>query len=298
MTTSDGRNRMLVHIAVIAGLIGVLAASMLYPFMPGTYDNLAITISVMAQTFGVAGLLLVLIGGLWLAYEWWRQSRRRRNLTLKAGGYAFALLAIIASALVAIVLAIAAAASGSLVFGLLTLIVWAYVASRLRPPLKSLRQTERAYFSVVPIYLTIVPLAALILQLVIAAPATAFSRNHTIAMSAEIVTDIENYHAANGRYPTSLLAVYGDYAPSVVGVERYHYAPTREGYNLAFRQPRFVLDDFGVAEFVVYNPRDEHYMISHTSWILLLSPAQVNATQGWFAVRPAASPHWRSYLFD
>lgn len=42
---------------------------MFYPFMPGTYDRMAVTISGMVQMLGVGGLLLVPIGVLWLIYD-------------------------------------------------------------------------------------------------------------------------------------------------------------------------------------------------------------------------------------
>ena len=82
--------------------------------------------------------------------------------------------------------------------------------------------------------------------------------------------------------------MWPDYYPSVVGIDRYHYAAQGEGYNLAFRQPRFLFDNFGTEEFVVYNSRDEPVMPSHASWILIWSPEQLAGQQGWFAVHDAA----------
>lgn len=92
--------------------------------------------------------------------------------------------------------------------------------------------------------------------------------------------------------------MWPDYSPSVVGIERYHYAPRGEAYNLAFEQPRFLFDDFGVREFVMYNPRDEQIMPSHASWILIWSPEDLARQQGWFAVHDAAQPHWKQFWFD
>jgi hypothetical protein len=56
----------------------------------------------------------------------------------------------------------------------------------------------------------------------LAAPLTEWSRNHAIANSREFISDIEQYRAQYGRYPTSLLAQWKDYYPGVVGVEKYH----------------------------------------------------------------------------
>jgi hypothetical protein len=164
--------------------------------------------------------------------------------------------------------------------------------------MKLLKNAERENFNAVPLYLTIVPVVVLLFQLMFAAPITQFSRDHAIVMSAEIIHAIEEYRAANGYYPSSLLATWTDYSPDIVGIEQFHYVPQGDAYNLFFQQPRFLLDDIGVREFVAYNPLDQHTMISHASWILLLSPGELRVSQGWYAVRDAPTPHWRYFWFD
>src|SRR5690606_28690100 len=119
-------------------------------------------------------------------------------------------------------------------------------------------------------YMALLPLALLAAQLMLAGPLTQASRARGIANSAELLDAIEAYHAAHGAYPASLAAVWQDYAPGVVGISRYFYAAKGAGFNLFFEQPRFILDNFGARELVVYNPLGEHSMISHDSWILLL----------------------------
>jgi hypothetical protein len=54
----------------------------------------------------------------------------------------------------------------------------------------------------------------------------------------------------------------------------------------------------GTEEFVVYNKQDEHIMLSHTSWILIFTPEQMQTTQGWYEVHDAPSPHWKYFWFD
>jgi hypothetical protein len=119
-----------------------------------------------------------------------------------------------------------------------------------------------------------------------------------IANSAELINDIEEYRAANGRYPSSLLAVWKDYHPSVVGIEQFHYAPNRDAYNLFFEQPTFLFDNLGTREFVVYNKLDEHVIPSHAHWILVWTPEELEARQGWYTVHDAPSPHWKYFWFD
>ena len=51
--------RHFLRIGVIVALAGL---GILYPFLPGGYDSLAMPLSTMAQAFGLLGLLLVPVG--------------------------------------------------------------------------------------------------------------------------------------------------------------------------------------------------------------------------------------------
>jgi hypothetical protein len=133
---------------------------------------------------------------------------------------------------------------------------------------------------------------------VLAAPLTEFSRNRAIANSHDFVRDIEVYHDEYGRYPVSLAAMWKDYYPDIVGIEKFHYSPFGESYNLFFEQPRFLFDNIGTREWVVYNPNDDQRMFSHTAWFLLLTPEELERSQGWYAVHDASTPHWKYFWFD
>lgn len=137
------------------------------------------------------------------------------------------------------------------------------------------------------------PSIALVAQLMLATPLTERSRSIAIENSAEMIRDIEAYYAENGHYPASLFAVWPDYSPRVIGISQYHYEQNGEAYNLIFEQPRFLLDDFGAREFVIYNPRDEQAITSHAMW--RLSHPEL---QGWYAVHDVGTPHWKYFLFD
>ena len=282
----------------IAGIIILIVLCIIYPFLSGGYDGLAMPLSTMAQAFGVLGMLLVPVGVLWLIYELRRQARRRQNLPVKARRYYFALVSVVIASVVAIAIALIALATIGLSFGLLTLTLWLFVIIRLFPTLRSLKNAESERFGPAPLYLIVIPIAALFFQIVLAAPLTASSRNHAIANSRDFIRDIETYHDKYGHYPVSLAAMWKDYYPDVVGVEKYHYLPYGESYNLFFEQPRFILDNLGTREWVVYNPDDEQRMYSHTAWFLLLSPEELERSQGWYAVHNASTPHWKYFWFD
>ena len=289
---------MLLHLIRLCGIAALIVVCIIYPFLSGEYDGLAMTLSGMAQMFGALGSVLIgPVGVVWLAHELRDQARKKRHIQVRARGYSFALASVIASSVVAAAVSLVAFVTIGISLGLLTLAVWLYIVSRLIPGLKELRRMESGRLNPAPLYLVFIPIAVMLCQLTLAGVATEFSRNRAIASAAELINSIEDYHARHGRYPTHLSAVHKDYKPSVVGIDKFHYAPSRDAYNLFFEQPRFLLDNIGTREFVVYNKLDQHAMFSHTAW-LLLTPEELERRQGWYAVHSASSPHWRYFWFD
>lgn len=291
-------NTLFFHFSLLAGLTALLVLVMVYPFLPGAYDRLGIGLSTMVQVFGVLGVVLVPIGGLWLAYEIWHYRRLQTNRPTSSRGYTFALVSLVAASLVALALAGVAYATIGISLGLLTLGLWLYLVLRLIPRMRVLKNAQYKPLNPVPFYLIIIPMVILIFQILLAAPLTASSRTHAITMSADMINDIEAYRTAHGQYPASLLAVWKDYYPDISGIEKFQYEPSGEAYNLVFEQPRFLFDNIGTREFVVYNPLDEQTMISHDSWIMFFTPDELGENQGWYEVHDASVPHWKYFWFD
>ena len=287
---------MTLHIVRMVVLVALIVLCTFYPFLPGEYDPLAMSLSAMAQTLGLAGLLGVPIGIAWLIFELHKRARQNRSLGAKARYY-FALASLLMASIVAVAAVFGAFANGGLSLGVLTLAVLCYIGSRLTPKLKLLKKAEAENFNPAPLYLVFIPVIVLVVQLMLAPRATDLSRNRAIAQSAELIGDIEAYRAAYGRYPNSLLALHEDYKPFVVGIEQFHYAPNGQAYNLFFEQPTFATD-FGIREIVMYNRLDEHVMVSHAAWILAGAPEQLEARQGWHSSQDASSPHWKLFWFD
>jgi len=287
---------MIRHFLRIAVITVLALASMFYPFMPGTYDRMAIPLSGMAQVLGLAGLLLVPIGVVWLIYELVNRRRRLGSLSQKEKGHWFAVAALAASLVVGAGVALASMQTGpSLAVGLLILCVFG--VWRAAPAVKQLKSDGHTGFNPVPLYLTIVPGVLATAQLTFLKTAVEISRHRTIMGSAQFINAIEAYHAAHGRYPLSLESVHHDYDPPTVGVERYRYEPHGQSYNVFFEQPTWPI---GTQEFVMYNPRDEHMMIVHNQDLLESPPEQVDRERNFHAraARGAGVPHWKYFWFD
>ena len=206
---------------------GVILCTLL-PFLPGPYDPLALPFSMMARVAGFVGLLFAPIGALWMA------SRYSRPLAGKQ--HACAVAALIVSSLVWAAVSLAAFALGSLSLALICLALGVYVVFRVTPRLRGLK-TAPTPTPAPALYLLVVPVAVFLLQRAVLEPAVEFSRNRAISNSAQLIADIEQYRATRGHYPPSLLSVHKDYSPGVIGIEKFHYEPSGDAFNLLFEQP-------------------------------------------------------------
>jgi hypothetical protein len=278
------------HLGIIVGTTALLVFVMLRPFLAGRYDGLSVPLSTMVQVCGVVGLLLVPIGIAWLAYELRSERKEKRHR--------FAVASLAAGVVVALAVSLVGVATSGISLGVLTFGIGLYLAVQCVRALKEEENSERNALSAIPLYLVSLPVLILVLQLVLAEPVIEWSRSRAIAQSTEFINAIEQYRAANGTYPASLGATWADYDTGVIGIERHTYARGVEAYNIIFQLPSFLLNDFGTREFVVYNPRDEHTITSHTNWILLATPEESLEGRGWYASHDAGALHWKSFLFD
>lgn len=135
----------------------------------------------------------------------------------------------------------------------------------------------------------------MLLQQAVVKRGVEFSRDHAIRHAVPMIAAIERHRAERSTYPVSLLSVWRDYPTGIVGIDRFHYEASGDAYNLVFENPAVA---FGTREFVVYNPLDEQVATSHLTDILEFTPEHLERTRGYYAVRPAAQPHWKYFWFD
>lgn len=279
---------MIAHVVRITAVTAFTVLCTLLPFLSGPYDGVAVPLSLMAQVMGKLALVLVPVGVLWMVFAYRSGSGRKQ--------YAFVVTALIVSCVVWVLVSVVAIVE-SLTLGLGALALGAYVVTRLMPRLARLRSATPAARSAIPVYLIIVPIAVALMQLALADPITEFSRSRAIRNSARLIADIEAYHTANGRYPPSVMSVWPDYLPSVIGIREYRYEPSGDSYNVLFEQPSF---RFGTREMVMYNPRDQQAVASHAMDVIQLTPEQleVDRRRGYNEVHGAPHRHWRYFWFD
>jgi hypothetical protein len=285
------------HTIQIVAITVLALLCIFYPFFPGPHDRLAVTLSMMAQMLGFAGLLLVPVGVFWLIFELTKRGSQQDSVSRTDRGYFFALAALAGFFVVAVGVALAALIHTGPSLGLVVLIAWACILRRIMPALERLKNPELGRFNPTPLYLIFVPCILVIAQLLFFRTAVEFSRRHAIHGSADFISAIEAYRTAHGSYPLSLASVHHDYDPFVVGVERYHYEPNGNTYNVFFEQVTYPI---GMQEFVMYNPLDKQVMIVHNQDLLESSQEQVDRERTFHAraARDAGVRHWKYFWFD
>jgi hypothetical protein len=278
------------HLAFIAGLLGIALAATALPFLPGRYDPLAVPLSGIARALGMASLLLVPIGLVWLVYEW-----RLMHDGIHRGRAGFVVASLGAGSVAVLIAAVLvhSLSGATLAVGVLT--AWGFVLWRGVPRLLDWSRRPRGRDVVAALVLMLVPCVIAGAQLALARPLTSFAWNQTMDGMAQLITDIELYRATNGHYPRSLFSEWMDYRPAVMGVGGYQYEPTGDAFNLAVEVPTFSFDS---REFLLYNPADRHAMASHDSFLLLRTAAELVHYRGYYSARPLDRPHWKVLSYD
>jgi len=284
---------MLIHfIRIIAITVSILVFIFL-TYFPGDYDASSVTLSSMAQLFGFSSLLFVPIGIGWLIYETIKQ--KKGSATVSNSSYRFAIAALTASVLVALITSLGAFVNHSLSLAVITILIYAFIFPRIVSRVKQIKNKNNKSFNPIPVYLVCIPIIVVLIRSLFIVPAIEFSRNYAIKQSEQYIQDIEAYHKRNGHYPVSLHSLWNDYRPIIRGIKQYHYEQNGNGYNVYFEQ---FSNELGVQEIVMYNKFGEHEMTSHDADLLQLSAEEQNRQRGYLSVHQLPQKNWKYFWFD
>lgn len=278
------------HLVLMVVPVAVALTATALPFLPGRYDPLAVPLSWLARAFGMASLLLVPIGLVWLLYEWCRKSD---GILRGRAGFIVATLGV--GSISVITAAFVALMSSGAALAVCVLTVWGITLWRGGPRLLDWARRPRGRDVAPALALILVPGVTAGAQLGLARPLTSLAWNQAMDGMAPLIADIERHRATNGHYPRSLFSEWCDYRPSVIGVSRYQYEPSGDVFSLAVEVPTFSIDS---REFLVYNPADNHAMVSHDAFLLQLTVAELVQYRGYSNSRPLDRPHWALLSYD
>ena len=122
-----------------------------------------------------------------------------------------------------------------------------------------------------------------------------YQRRRAIAACDALIRDIEKYRDRTGLYPPSLLSVWKDYRPRIIGISGYNYELNGKAYNVSFEQ---FTARVGTREIVMFNRLGEHTMTSHDQDILEFEGEHLNRQRGFYEVVDAPVPQWKCFRFD
>lgn len=262
-------------------LVFVLCLAMLLPYLPGRFDASASTLSFVAQVASYVSALFAPIGVAWLIFP----RARRLWITLTLGMLT----------LTGLVVVLAAVAVNQLALGL---ILGLTMATALRSAHRRLRSgvgepSSDARWQ--PAYLVLVPVALIAFRSTAIPRAADWSRDRAIRHNAPLIAEIESFRERRGHYPLSLQSLHRDIPTGVIGLDRFHYQPSGDGYNLYFVRPHVEID---AMEVVVFNPRDEHHFTAHELDLLRYDGEELDLRRGDRRRTALAHPQWISILFD
>jgi hypothetical protein len=270
-----------------------LIFGIVYPYLTGGYDPFSLNFSITIQIFSLFSILPAAAGLCWIIGEIINIFRKKTTKN-----FIFSIIVFVASMLAVFLSIILCLAEMGILFAILLLFVCIIGFINIIPKIMALKNKNEQQFIHLPIIITMIPIVILFFQIEFGDFFIEYSRNRAIIGANVMIIEIEDYKEKNGQYPESLFAVHNDYKTFVVGIERYYYVKDGDTYNLIFKQPRFLLKEIGTKEFVVYNPKDDHMMISHDGWLLYFNPEQMKMNQGWYAKYDMKYKHWKYFWFD
>lgn len=268
----------MIPVLLLAALICLV---MVLPYLPGRFDASAATFSFVVQVASYVSLLMVPVGLAWMVRP--RRSSLWRRIALVSAG------------LVAFVITVSAMSVNQLSIGVMlgvgAVVLLRTLDRRWQADLVHVSHKGTSiHFTLVCVPLILVTFRAMVLPI-----AASWSRDRAIQRGATLIAEIESFRQRRGHYPVSLQSLNPDIPTGIIGIERFHYEPNGDAYNLFFVRPHIELD---AKEVVLFNPRDEHRFTSHELDILQYEDEQLDLRRGDRRRTRLAQPYWISILFD
>jgi hypothetical protein len=277
------------HIFLILSTMLIIVTGIFLPYMQGDYDQFAAGLSNIFQFAAFASLLLVPTGLIWCIMD----LVNIKNYETARHSVYFRKIAFGTTVILVLAAALGAFSSNSRFSAITILGLGVYVLLTIWKKGKDLKTSNSVRYNVTPYYFIFIPLAVLFIRMTFLEKEKNKSTDFVIKQSGQLIQDIEAYKKTNGHYPTSLQSTIEDYKPSISGIQRFHYEPNGDAYNIYFEQ---VSDVLGTQEIVMYNKLDEQEMTVHNQDLLRIAPG--NIRRGYHKVIDLPQQHWKIFYFD
>jgi hypothetical protein len=277
------------HAFFILVIISIIVTGIFLPYVHGDYDYFAVGLSYIFQSVTFVSLLLVPTGLLWCILDF---INRKNYETVKYPLY-FRRIALVVGGIIILAAALGAFVSHNRFSAMIILGLGAYTLLAIHKKGRGLQPASSVWHQATPYYFIMIPLTVLTIRMAFLETVKNSTTDFVIRQSEQLIQDIEAYKKTNGHYPLSLQSTIEDYKTSVSGIERFHYEPSGQAYNLYFEQ---FSDIIGTEEIVMYNKLDEHEMTVHNQDLLRIAPE--NIQRGYHRVVELPQEHWKVFYFD
>jgi hypothetical protein len=277
------------HVILIVLSITITVTGMFLPYTHGDYDHFAVGISSITQFAAFASLLLVPVGLIWCFLDF----INKKNYTQSKHPVYFRKVASVIAVFIVLAASLGAFASHNRFSAMIILGLGVYILIKIYRRGKELKSANPVRYSMTPYYFILIPLTVLLVRMAYLEKVKTRTTDFVIKQSEQLIQDIESYRKTNGHYPLSLQSTIEDYKTFVSGIERFHYEPHGDAYNLYFEQ---FSDVIGTQEIVMYNKLNEHEMTVHNQDLLRITSE--NIRRGYHQVDELSHAHWKTFYFD
>lgn len=277
------------HLFFILLIITISVTGIFLPYIHGDYDFFAVGLSHIFQFATFASLLLVPPGLVWLIMDF----ANIKNKKIPGHPAIFRRIGFVVTVIIFLSAALGSFASHNRFSAIIILALGVFILIKIYRKGKNLKPANPVRYNITPYYFIIIPLAVFFTRMTFLEKTKNRSTFFVIRQSEQLIQDIEDYKNKNGHYPVSLQSTIEDYKTFVSGIERFHYEPNGNAYNLYFEQ---FSDKIGMQEIVMYNKLGEHEMTVHNQDLLRIAPE--NILRGYHASIDLPVPHWKIFYFD
>lgn len=269
----------------------------LSPFLPGPPNQLVHGLSILGQSAGFFGLLLIPIGVIWLILENGMLKKTQDINVIVRTRYCIGLVSTIVMALICLILASLCAQNP--VAGIAAVIPAGFIVYKSFTGLRKITSQSIPHFLSMPFYLLTIPVIAFITRIYLIEPVSRMSREYAMERSEILINSIEEYKNSEGRYPESLADLGGsdfDKAtnPFVMGIQTFRYNHINNRYSLSFSQWLHL----GSTEEIVLYDKDNLRSSLSGQYAMYDYKFDLCRIKGAYEKQELGVENWQSYLID
>lgn len=283
----------------LTGINLLFVLVIILPFLPGPPNKLVIGLSILGQSAGFFGLLLVPIGIIWAIVEIRKCRKGNYESPNWKRAHHLAIIATVIVSAICLLMVIGVIVHLEILAGVLGIILIALGLHRSIIGIKKLRDNSVKKLNLMPFYLLTVPLIALITRIYLMEPISDYSRSFAIQRSQTLIASIEEYKNKEGQYPESIQKLETRYlkklpAPFIMGIQNFRYNKIDDHYSISFSQ---WLDLGSLEEIVLYDKNNLRSNLkgAFASYDYKFDLCRV---KGAFASHDTRYDNWRYYLCD